>query len=67
LGMSRTDVEMSTVTTVGATNDTKKVFEEITELARQHKAEFRFEQADRNGMIRKYFYFGDKLVGVGDD
>jgi hypothetical protein len=41
--MSRTDVEMSTVTAGGATNDTKRVFEEIAELAKQHKAEFRFE------------------------
>ena len=57
---------MSTISAVAS--DSKRVFEEVADLSRKHQIEYRFEQAESaNGMIRKYFYFGDKLVGVGDD
>ena len=31
------------------------------------KVEYKFESAEANGLARKYFYFGDKLVGIGED
>jgi|LakMenEpi03Aug12_release.lakeMendotaPanAssembly.Ray.scaffolds.fasta_scaffold3700110_1 hypothetical protein len=45
----------------------KRIFEEVTELGKLHKVEYRFDTAESNGLVRKYFYFDEKLVGVGED
>ena len=43
----------------------KRVFEIVNELSLEHKVEYRFETVEANGVVKKYFYFGDKLVGTG--
>lgn len=45
----------------------KRIFEEVADLARQQQCDYKFDTAELNGVVRKYFYFGDKLVGLGED
>ena len=50
-----------------ALKESKKVFEQIAQLSMERQTEYRFDQADANGLVRKFFYFGDLLVGLGED
>lgn len=43
------------------------MYAELADLAKAQNVEYRFDQTERNGMVRKLFYFGENLVGVGED
>ena len=49
-------------------NNIKAVFERVADLAREKNKEYKFEKSSGNeGSFKIYLYFGDELVGIGED